>query len=166
MGSYLFQDWSANRGNIKGRIITSAFRLAYFVRQMKFPIWLIGIPILVSYRICVEWILGVELPFKTKVGRGLIIQHGQGLVINDATIIGQNCTLRNNCTIGIKVDSRGNKSNAPTLGNNVNLGAHVIIIGPVNIGDNVIIGAGAVVVKDVPSNSVAAGNPARVLRKL
>jgi len=163
---YIFQDWKANKGNIKGRIITLAFRIAYWLRQLPAPFWLLGSPILIVYRICVEWILGVELPFKTKVGRSLVIQHGQGLVVNDGTIIGDHCVLRNGCTIGIKKDIYGNNSKAPILGNYVNIGANAVIIGPVTIGDNVVIGAGSVVVKNVPSGSVVAGNPARSISKI
>ena len=55
---------------------------------------------------------------------------------------------------------------APTIGNNVNIGSNTCIIGGISIGDNVIIGAGSVVVKDVPSNVVIAGNPARIIRHL
>lgn len=160
---YLFQDWNANKGNVKGRIITVAFRLAFWVRNLPAPLWLLGIPILVLYRISIEWILGVELPFKTSIGKGLVVQHGQSLVVNDGTIIGENCVMRNSCTIGIKKNQSGAKSKAPILGNNVDIGANSVIIGPITIGDNVIIGAGSVIVKDVPSNVVVVGNPARIL---
>lgn len=163
---YLLQDWKANKGNIKGRIVMIAFRTVAWLRHLPAPLWYLGIPVLILYRIIVEWFLGIELPFKTKVGKGLIIQHGQALVINDGAVIGKNCVLRNGCTIGIKKDVSGNKSKAPVLGNHVDVGANVVIIGPVEIGDNVIIGAGSVVVKDIPSHCVVAGNPARVIKRL
>jgi putative colanic acid biosynthesis acetyltransferase WcaB len=163
---YLLQDWKANKGNIKGRIIMIAFRIAAWVRRLPTPLWYLGIPVLILYRIIVEWFLCIELPFKTTVGKGLIIQHGQALVVNDRAVIGKNCVLRNGCTIGIKKDVFGNKSKAPVLGNNVDLGANVVIIGPVEIGDNVIIGAGSVIVKNVQSHCVIAGNPARVIKQL
>jgi putative colanic acid biosynthesis acetyltransferase WcaB len=163
---YLFQDWKANKGNIKGRLIMLAFRAVYWMRSLPVPIWLLGIPFLVLYRICIEWILGVELPFKTKVGKGLVIQHGQGLVVNDGTVIGKYCTLRNGCTIGIKKDSAGVKSKAPVLGDRVDMGANTVIIGPIEIGSNVMIGAGSIVVKSIPSNSVVVGNPAQVIKQL
>jgi putative colanic acid biosynthesis acetyltransferase WcaB len=141
-----------------------AFRLSYAIREAPFPMWLLGIPVLIVYRISIEWILGVEIPFKTKIGKGLSVQHGQGLVINDGAVIGEGCTLRNNTTIGVKIDNFGNKSEAPIIGNNVNIGANVVIIGPVSIGDNVIIGAGTVIVKSVPANSTVVGNPSRIIK--
>jgi putative colanic acid biosynthesis acetyltransferase WcaB len=163
---YLFQDWKANNGNIKGRIILIAFRLTYWMRHLPTPLWILTVPILVLYRVCIEWILGIELPFTTGVGKGLIIQHGQGLVVNGYTTIGKNCILRNTTTIGVKRDNLGNKSKAPIIGDYVDIGANVVILGPIIIGDNVIIGAGSVVVKDIPSGSVVIGNPARIIKKI
>ncbi|MDB5063405.1 MAG: serine acetyltransferase, partial [Mucilaginibacter sp.] len=95
--------------------------------------------------------------------KNLIFYHGQGLVVNFKTIIGENCVLRNGVTIGHKKLADGSLSNAPRIGNNVDIGANACIIGDITIGDNVIIGAGAVVIKDIPANSIAVGNPAKVL---
>lgn len=162
----IFQDWEKNTGNIKGRLIMVSFRLAHWIRSLPFPIWIFGIPFLIVYRICIEWVLGVELPFKTKVGKGLVIQHGQSLVVNDNTVIGEFCVLRNTTTIGVKKDVLGNKSKAPVIGDHVDIGANVVIIGPINIGNNVIIGAGSVIVKDIPSGSVVVGNPGRIVKQI
>ena len=79
-----------------------------------------------------------------------------------AKSIGENFSCRQNTTIGNKSDGRPDE--LPTIGNNVTLGANVIIIGNIKIGDNVTIGAGSVVVKDIPANSVAVGNPAKVIK--
>lgn len=81
----------------------------------------------------------------------------------NAKKIGRNFSFRHNTTIGNKIDGRNDL--IPTIGNNVILGANVIIIGDVYIGDNVIIGAGCVVTKDVPDNCVVVGNPMRIIRK-
>jgi len=113
------------------------------------------------YRYFVEWVLGIELPRKLTIGRGLALYHGQGLVVNKSTIIGEYCVLRNSTTIGHKRLADGSFSQCPRIGNNVDIGANVCIIGGITIGDNVTIGAGSVVVKDVPANSVVAGNPAK-----
>ena len=75
-----------------------------------------------------------------------------------------NFSCRQCTTIGIKSDEIA--GSYPTIGNNVTLGANVVIIGDINIGDNVIIGAGSVVVKDIPSNSIAVGNPAKVIKSI
>ncbi|MBC7401314.1 MAG: serine acetyltransferase, partial [Mucilaginibacter sp.] len=76
-----------------------------------------------------------------------------------------NCTLRNSTTIGNKKQADGTFGPAPRIGNNVDIGANVIIIGDIEIGDNVVIGAGSVVTKSIPANSVAVGNPAKILDK-
>lgn len=72
--------------------------------------------------------------------------------------------MRQCTTIGNKKDGRNDLT--PVIGDNVNVGANVVIIGNITIGNNVIIGAGSVVVHDVPDNSVVAGNPARVIKSL
>ncbi|MGJ8716017.1 MAG: serine O-acetyltransferase [Maribacter stanieri] len=160
----IFQDWKSNKKNIKARIVLIGFRIAHLAVYHK-ALFILLVPHLIFYRIFVEWFLGVELPYKTKVGKGLKIYHGQALVINDGTIIGSNCTLRNSTTIGNKINIDGSTSKSPKIGNNVDIGCNVSIIGPLIIGDNVIIGAGSVVVKDVPPDSIVVGNPARVIKQ-
>jgi serine acetyltransferase len=160
--TYVFQDWQANRGNPKGRLVMLMFRWVQYVNRYML-LKIIFIPYLIFYRFFVEWVLCIELPRKLVIGKGLILYHGQALVVNFKTIIGDNCVLRNSVTIGHKKLADGSISNCPRIGNNVDIGANVCIIGDITIGDNVIIGAGAVVVKDIPANSVAVGNPARIL---
>jgi putative colanic acid biosynthesis acetyltransferase WcaB len=127
-------------------------------------IYILGLPVLIFYRLAVEWILGVEIPFKTKIGKSLSLFHGQGLVINNETIIGDNCTLRQSTTIGAsKMMPNGRFNGSPVIGNNVDIGANSVILGPITIGDNVTIGAGSVVVKSIESNCKVAGNPAKIL---
>lgn len=161
----IFIDWERNQNNIKGRLILIAFRLANKASHSKL-FFILLLPHLIIYRVMVEWVLGVELPYKTKVGKGLIIYHGHSTVINDDSVIGENCIIRHNTTIGHKQLHNGEYSKGPVIGNNVDIGANVCIIGHIEIGDNVKIGAGSVIVKDVPRDAVVVGNPARVIKML
>lgn len=162
--SYLFQDWQANRRNFKGQLVLFMFRLASLInRSMVAKV--IFYPYLLWYRYVVEWVWGIEIPRKTKIGKGLSLYHGTALVINQGVVFGDNCTVRNSVTIGHKKLPDGTFSRCPRLGNNVDIGANVVIIGDIEIGDNVIIGAGSVVTKSIPANNTVVGNPARILEK-
>lgn len=161
---YLFQDWRVNHKNSKGQIVMVLYRIASLATINKYVFYFL-IPYLFIYRILIEWILGIELPYKVKIGRNLNLIHGQSLVINKSTSIGCNCIIRQSTTIGNKQLKDGTYSNCPVIGNNVDIGANVCIIGPIIIGDNVKIGAGTVVVKNIPSGSIVVGNPARIVNK-
>ena len=158
----LFQDWAANAGNPKGRFVMLHYRLAHALRGHPFT-FVLFIWYFVLYRVCMEWILGIELPWKTRIGPGFRVDHGQALVINDGTVFGAHCTVRNSTTIGNKRLKDGSYGRAPIFGDRVDIGANAVIIGPITVGNDVLIGAGAVVVKDVPDNSVVVGNPGRVI---
>lgn len=129
-------------------------KLLLYLRQKKFC------GIIYAF---ISTIFGVEIPRNLKVGKNFMIYHPLGIVINPGVIIGDDCKIRQNTTIGNKV---GGTEKCPIIGNNVDIGCNTVIIGDIKIGDNVIIGAGSVVVKDVPSNCVVAGNPAKIIRYL
>lgn len=106
---------------------------------------------------------GIEIHPGAVIGRGLFIDHGSGVVIGETTIIGDNCTIYQGATLGGTGKDTGKRH--PTLGNNVMVGAGAKILGPITIGDNSKIAAGAVVLMDIPPNSTAVGIPARVVRR-
>jgi serine acetyltransferase len=156
-----FSELKLNRRNKKGFLIVAFFRLSQFFGKNLF-LKIVGLPVRISYKILVDYLMGTEIPENTKVGFGLQIYHGQGLVVVDSTVIGEYVTLRHNTTIG-NAHSGGK---GPVIGNHVKVGANSVILGNIHIGDNVVIGAGSVVVKDVPANTVVAGNPARIIKTI
>lgn len=157
----LFCDWSANRGNLKGRLVMVGFRLAAACRRLPAPLWWLTVPYLIWYELAIVWTLGIELRYRTNIGPGLRLFHGQALVVHEGTVIGAHCTLRQSTTIGAKQLADGAQSACPVIGDGVDVGANAVILGAVRVGDRAVIGAGAVVVKDVAAGDVVAGNPAR-----
>lgn len=105
---------------------------------------------------------GIEIHPGAKIGRGLFIDHGMGVVIGETTEIGDNCTLYQGVTLGGTGKDHGKRH--PTLGSNVLVGAGAKILGPFTVGDNARVAAGAVVLDEVPPNSTAVGVPARIVR--
>lgn len=160
----IFQDVRANRGNPKGMVVMVLFRIAHLLRGNVLS-FILFLPYFLFYRVFVEWVLCIELPWKTRIGPGFRIDHGQALIVNDNTVFGAGCTVRNSTTIGNKRLKDGTYCASPRFGDRVDIGANAVIIGPLVIGDDVAIGAGAVVLRDVPSGHIAVGNPARVLPK-
>ena len=107
----------------------------------------------------VEVITGVELPSETRIGRRFRIDHFGGIVISGDASFGDDCVIRNGVTVGLK---NAGQRGAPVVGDRVDIGAGAKILGPIRIGDDVAIGANAVVITDVPSNSIAVGVPATI----
>ena len=106
---------------------------------------------------------GIEIHPGAKIGKGLLIDHGSGVVIGETAEIGDYCLLYQGCTLGGTGKDHGKRH--PTLGNNVMVGAGAKILGPFKVGDNAKIAANAVVLKEVPPNSTAVGVPARIVRQ-
>lgn len=105
---------------------------------------------------------GVEIHPAAVIGKGLVIDHGMGVVIGETTVIGDNCVLYQNVTLGGTGKEVGKRH--PTLGDNVLVGAGAKVLGPFKVGDNARIAAGAVVLSEIPENATAVGVPARVVR--
>lgn len=133
------------------------------VWRMTIPFTPLRAPLSVIYRFLFRRVrnrYGIELPYSVKIGRRLVIEHQSGIVIHGATVIGDDCTIRQNCTFGIK--ARSDLAAAPILGDRVDVGAGAVVLGAVRIGNDAVIGANAVVLKDVPAGAVAVGVPARI----
>lgn len=107
----------------------------------------------------VQIVTGIELPCEVQLGRNFVIDHSGGIVISGYARFGDNCRIRNGVVVGL---SRVDEPCAPVIGNNVDIGAGAKLLGAITIGDNVLIGANAVVVRDVPADSIAVGVPAVV----
>ena len=108
----------------------------------------------------------LEIPYTAKIGDGLLIPHPKCIFIHSKSIIGKNVTIGQGVTIGGNIYKTKNGRRSPTIGDNVLIGAGAMVLGPVHVGDNSIIGANAVIIKDVPKDSVAVGVPAKVVKKV
>lgn len=105
---------------------------------------------------------GIEIHPGAKIGYGVFIDHGTGVVIGETTEIGNNVTIYQGATLGGTGKDKGKRH--PTVGNGVMISAGAKVLGPITIGDNAKIGAGSVVLKDVPANATVVGVPGVVVR--
>jgi serine acetyltransferase len=153
------QDRAANPSNPKAQLVLTLFRIAHALRGDGPKPRPASVPVGILYRVLVDWVLGIELPWRTTVGPGLTLDHGHALVVHDHTVIGSNVVLRQGVTLGLR---RG-PADCPLIGDGVDIGAGAIILGDVVIGDGARIAAGAVVINDVPAGATAVGNPARIV---
>lgn len=157
------EDWNAH-----GRDWTRpGFRA---VAVHRFGVWRMGVrpkllraPLSLVYR----WAFrrcrnryGIELPYSVRLGRRVVVEHQGGIVVHGASVIGDECIIRQNCTLGIRRMDR--LDDAPVLGRGVHLGAGSVVLGRVHLGDGAQVGANAVVLIDVPAGALAVGVPARM----
>ena len=133
------------------QILLKIQRMGNFFHRNKIPV----LPKLIYY---LNYLLfNSSVPSEVKIGKGSKFSYGGiGLVIHQRTVIGENCTIGQGITIG----GRSKEYEVPIIGDSVYMGAGCRILGPINIGDNVIIAPNSVVLKDIPSNSMVAGIPA------
>ena len=130
-------------------------RLAYTLHQRNVPL----LPRLVSH--LNRGLTGVEIHPGARLGRRLFIDHGMGVVIGETAVVGDDCHLYQGVTLGGTSSQRVKRH--PTLGNHVVVGAHAAVIGAVTIGDGVRIGAGSVVVTNVPAHATVVGVPGHIV---
>lgn len=104
---------------------------------------------------------GISIPRTVKIGKGFYIGHFGTIIVHGSAIIGDNVNISQGVTIG--VTNRGSRQGVPVIGNQVYIGPGAKVIGGIRVGNNVAIGANAVVTKDIPDNAVVAGVPARII---
>ena len=136
---YRFGNW---RYGIRSRVIRLPFSFIYKL-----------------LKVFSEILTGIELPCEATLGRRFRIDHFGGIVVSGDAVFGNDCVIRNGVTVGLRhTGQRG----APVIGDRCDIGAGAKVLGYIRIGDDVAIGANAVVIRDVPSNSIAVGVPATV----
>jgi len=106
---------------------------------------------------------GIEIHPGAKIGKRVFIDHGSGVVIGETTEIGDDCTIYQGVTLGGTGKDVGKRH--PTIGNGVTIGAGAKVLGPIHIGDQSLVGAGSIVLKDVPGGCTVVGNPGRIVKK-
>ena len=119
------------------------------------------IPRFISY--LTRIITGIEIHPKAQIGNRFFIDHGEGVVIGETTIIGDDVLIYQQVTLGGTGNEHGKRH--PTIGNNVIIGAGAKVLGNITIGDNTRVGAGSVVVDDVPEHCTVVGVPGRVVQQ-
>ena len=137
---------------------------ALVVHRLAHAIWRRGLTTLARWLSHAgRFLTGIEIHPAARLGPGLFIDHGMGVVIGETAEVGENVTLLQGVTLG--GTSLRREKRHPTLGDNVVVGAGAAVLGAITVGDNSRIGAGSVVVRDVPPNSVVVGVPGRVTYK-
>ena len=99
----------------------------------------------------------MEIPYNTKIGKGLYLAHPYNITINPAAVIGENCNIHRGVLIG--QENRGHREGAPVIGDKVWIGINAAVVGKVTVGDDVLIAPNTYVNCDVPSHSIVFGNP-------
>jgi serine acetyltransferase len=155
-------DWESNRGYPKARLILTIFRLGRHLRRGSVLERLIALPIRIVYRIVVEWVFAVELPWSVEVDGGLKLEHPTGIVIHPRVRIGAGVTIKQNVTLGVR-GSNLDPIGVPSIGDGCIIGSGAQIIGGIHLGVGARIGAGAVVLQNIPNGATAVGNPARII---
>jgi serine O-acetyltransferase len=133
------------------------YRIAHLLNEKGLPLSARAVSQLARF------LTGIEIHPGAKIGKGLFIDHGAGVVIGETAIIGDYCTIYQGVTLGGTGKQTGKRH--PTLGNNVMVGSGAKVLGNFTVGDNAKIASGAVVLSEIPANCTAVGVPAKVVRK-
>ena len=151
-------DFRANPRDPKARLILASFRIAHYCRSGPKALRILSVPYVAIYRLLTEWLLGVELRPRTRIGAGLTIYHGIGVVIHDQSVIGKGVVLRQNVTIGQAFPG----GPSPVIEDFVTFGAGAMVFGGITVGEGADIGAGAIVTSNVPARGAARAGQAKI----
>lgn len=136
------------------------------IRCYRISHWFYKNKMFTTARMISQWArrrTGIEIHPGAKIGKGLFIDHGMGVVVGETAVIGDNCLLYQGVTLGGTGKDKGKRH--PTLGNNVLVGSGAKVLGPFKVGNNVKIAANAVVLSAIPDNCTAVGVPARIVKR-
>lgn len=162
MFEYIRADLAAYKGNwgAQGFWVMLVYRFGRWRYQVKPALLrkLFSMLYKVLFKL-IQIITGIELPAEVNIGKNFIIDHFGGIIISGYASFGDDCRIRNGVVVGLK---NINQPIAPIIGNRVDIGAGAKLLGSIKIGDDVVIGANAVVITDVPNNSIAVGVPATI----
>ncbi|HEV3091170.1 MAG TPA: serine O-acetyltransferase [Candidatus Cybelea sp.] len=135
---------------------------ALVAHRLNHALHVAGVPLVPRFLANVaRFFTGIEIHPAARIGKGVFIDHGSGVVIGETAEIGDGCTIYQGVTLGGTSLSHGKRH--PTLGRNVTVGVNATVLGAISLGDNAKVGGGSVVVKDVPANATVVGVPARVV---
>lgn len=159
------EDWRTYGGALsrQGLWVMAIYRLGRWRYSLR-PRFL-RLPFSLAYRILKllgQILTGIDLPCEVTLGRRFLIEHFGGVIISGDAVFGDDCVVRNGVTIGLR---RTGERGAPVFGHRVDIGTGAVVLGSIRIGDDVSIGANAVVLTDVPSHSIAVGVPAQIRPK-
>jgi serine O-acetyltransferase len=133
--------------------------ILYRIAHLLHKVGVFFLPRFISH--LARFLTGIEIHPAARIGKGVFIDHGMGVVIGETAVVGDYCLLYQGVTLGGTGKESGKRH--PTLGRNVTVGAGSKILGNINIGSNVRVGAVSVVLKEVPSNSTVVGIPGRII---
>lgn len=141
---------------------TPSFRYSYFLRHAQCAKSIVS-----RYYWCMRlkqcsYKYGIQIPYQTRIGKGLRIVHWGAIVVNPDSIIGEDCTLAQGVLIG---NAQGKRKGTPIIGDRCYISANAMIIGGVKVGNDVLIAPGAFVNFDVPDNSIVIGNPGKIITR-
>jgi len=156
------QDWQAHDCNWTRHGFWALVVYRFGRWRYGIPSRLLRVPFSFAYKVLkfgADALLGIEIPCETVIGRGFTIEHTGAIVISGDAVFGEDCVVRQGVTVGLR---NRNRRGSPRIGNRVDIGAGAKLLGAITIGDDVAIGANAVVLCDVPSRSIAVGVPAVV----